>query len=166
MPQLSASETLAVLIFDPTGHLAGSNPVMPPRSATGDPASLALFLQKIQIDVPASQQVIRAAFANAQNLADLVSTQPDGTLAAGPILDRKQSVSGVLLVAVRGLYNDPHASGSVLRSLFPWLPGDGSPQSSGNALLPYALLLLLLVSVISTIFGVLMAGALPSVCNA
>ncbi len=158
VPQLNATETLAVLIFDPAGQLAGSNPVMPPSSATGDPASLAFFLQKIHINIPASQQVIRAAFANEQNLTDLVSTQPDGqTLAAVPILDRQQSVSGVLLVAVRGLYNDPHASPNALRNLFPWLPGDGSPQSSSNALLPYALLLLLLVSVIGTIFGMLTA---------
>jgi signal transduction histidine kinase len=107
------------MIFDPAGRLAGSDPVMSPNGAPGDPASLAFFLQKIQINVSASQQVIQAAFANKQNLADLVSTQLDGqTLAAVPILDRRSGVSGVLLVAVRGLYNDPHASGSVLRTIF------------------------------------------------
>ena len=159
VPQLNATETLAVLIVDPTGQLAGSSPAISPGSATGEPARLAFFLQKIQINVAASQQVIQAAFANAHNLADLVSTQPDGqTLAAAPLLDQRQSVSGVLLVVVRGLYNDSHTSGSAFRSLFPWLPGDGTAQSSSNAaFLPYALLLLLLVSVIGMIFGMITA---------
>lgn len=159
VPQLNATETLAVVVIDPAGRLAGSDPVMPSNSATGDPASLAFFFQKIRINLPESQQIIQAAFANEQDLAKLVSTQPDGqTLAAVPILDNQQSVSGVLFVAVRGLRNDPHASTNPLSNLFPWLPGGGSQQSSGiSTFLPYALLLLLLVSVIGTIFGMITA---------
>ncbi len=159
VPQLNATETLTVLIIDPAGRLAGSDPVMPSNSATGDLASLAFFFQKIRINLRESQQIIQAAFANEQDLAKLVSTQPDGqTLAAVPLLDHQQSVSGVLFVAVRGLRNDPHASTNALRNLFPWLPGGGSQQSSGiSTFLPYALLLLLLVSVIGTIFGMITA---------
>ncbi len=159
VPQLNATETLTVLIIDPAGRLAGSDPVMPSNSATGDLASLAFFFQKIHINLRESQQIIQAAFANEQDLAKLVSTQPDGqTLAAVPLLDHQQSVSGVLFVAVRGLRNDLHASTNALRNLFPWLPGGGSQRSSGiSTFLPYALLLLLLVSVIGTIFGMITA---------
>jgi two-component system, NarL family, sensor histidine kinase LiaS len=140
------------MIFDPAGQIAGSVPVMPARFATGDPAGLALFLQKIQINVRESQQVIRAALANEQDLAKLVSTQADGqTLAAVPMLDHRQSVSGVLLVAVRGLSN----VSSPLSNLFPWLPEGGSQQLS--TLLPYVLLLILVVSVIGTLVGMLTA---------
>src|SRR5260370_2095850 len=45
IPQLNAAETLATMIIDPTGHLVGSDPVMPPASTTCDPTSLAFFLQ-------------------------------------------------------------------------------------------------------------------------
>src|SRR5437879_5339307 len=76
--QLNATETLAAMIFDPAGQLAGSVPIMPARFATGNPARLTLFLQKIQINVQGSQQVIQAAFANEQDLAKLVYTQADG----------------------------------------------------------------------------------------
>ncbi|BCL78567.1 sensor histidine kinase [Ktedonobacteria bacterium brp13] len=150
--QLNATETLAVMIFDPAGQLAGSVPIMPARFATGNPARLALFLQKIQINVQGSQQIIQAAFANEQDLAKLVSTQADGqTLVAVPILDNQQRVSGVLFVAVRGLRN----ISSPLSSLFPWLPQGGSQQLA--TLLPYALLLILVVTVIGTIVGMLTA---------
>src|SRR5438094_588654 len=83
LAQLNATETLAVVVIDPAGRLAGSDPVMPSNSATGDPASLAFFFQKIRINLPESQQIIQAAFANEQDLAKLVSTQLNGqTLAA------------------------------------------------------------------------------------
>ncbi len=150
--QLNATETFAVMVFDPAGRLAGSVPIMPTRFTTDGSAGLALFLQKIQINVQESQQVIQAALANEQDLAKLVSTQSDGqTLVAVPMLDHQQSVSGVLLVAVRGLRN----VSSPLGNLFPWLPEGGSQQLS--ALLPYALLLILVVSVIGTLVGMLTA---------
>lgn len=157
--QLNAAETLAMMIIDPAGQLAGSDPIMPPASTTGTPASVAFFLQKVQINVPESQRVIKAAFANAPNLAILVSTLADGqTLAAVPLLDQQQSVSGVLFVDVRGLRNDPRASNSPLGNFFPWLAGSGSPQSGEiSTFLPYALLLILVVSVIGTIFGMFTA---------
>jgi NarL family two-component system sensor histidine kinase LiaS len=133
--QLNAAETLAVMIIDPAGQLVGSDPVMPPASGTGAPTSLAFFLQKVHINVRESQRVIQSAFADEQNLANLVSTLADGqTLAAVPILDHQQSVSGVLFVDVRGLRNDPHASSSPLSNLFSWLPGSGSQQSGGPCL--------------------------------
>lgn len=159
VPQLNATETLAVMIFDPAGQLVGSDPVMPASLATNGPASRAFFFQKISINFRESQRVIQSAFANEQNLANLVSTLADGqTLTAVPILDHQQRVSGVLFVDVRGLRNDPRASNSPLSNLFSWLPGSGSQQSGGlSTLLPYALLLILVVSVIGTIFGMITA---------
>ncbi|GCE20114.1 HAMP domain-containing sensor histidine kinase [Dictyobacter kobayashii] len=150
--QLNATETDAVMIIEPTGQLAASVPIMPASFATGNPARLTLFMHKIQINVQDAQQVIQAAFANEQDLAKLVTTQVDGqTLVAVPILDHQQSVSGVLFVAARGLSN---ISGP-LGNLFPWLPQGGSSQLS--PLLPYALLLILVVSVIGTIVGMFTA---------
>ncbi len=159
MPQLNAVETLAVVILNRAGQVVGSDPILPANSATIDPSSLPFFLQKMHINAPVSQQVIRAAFANEQNLAALVNTLPDGqTLAAVPLLDTQLNVDGVLFVSVRGLRNDPQASTTPLGHLFSWLPGGGSqPQAGLTTLLPYALLLILALSVIGTIFGILTA---------
>lgn len=156
VPQLNATETLAVVIIDHLGRLVGSGPILPSKNAALDPSSLTFFLQKMQINIPESQQVIKAAFANAPNLADLVSTQVDGqTLAAVPLLDNQQSVRGVLFVDVRGLRDDPQASTGPLGDLFARQQGG---EAQFTALLPYALLLILVVSVIGTIFGVIVAG--------
>lgn len=159
VPQLNAAETLAVVILNGAGQVAGSDPILPSNSAPIDPSSFPFFLQKMHINAPASQQVIQAAFANEQNLASLVNTLPDGqTLAAVPLLDKQQNVNGVLFVSVRGLRNDPQLSTSPLGYLFSWLPGSGSQQNPElTTLLPYALLLILALSVIGTIFGMITA---------
>jgi signal transduction histidine kinase len=155
VPQLNASETLALAIINNSGRMAGSYPALPSNNAAIDPSSLAFFLQKARINVPVSQQVIRAAFANQQDLATLVNTLPDGqTLAAVPLSDAQQNVNGVLFVCVRGLRNDRQATG-LLSKLAAWLPGNGS--QSGNELarfLPYALLLLLVFSIVGTLLGI------------
>jgi signal transduction histidine kinase len=158
VPQLNAAETLAVVILNREGQVVGSDPILPANSATIDPSSLPFFLQKMHMNASASQQVIRAALANEQNLANLVNTLPDGqTLAAVPLLDKQQNVNGVLFVSVRGLRNDPQASTSPLGHLFSWLPGGSQPQTGLTTLLPYALLLILALSIIGTIFGILTA---------
>ncbi|GCE05918.1 sensor histidine kinase [Dictyobacter aurantiacus] len=155
VPQLNASEILALAILDHAGRIAGSDPSLPSHDAAIDPSSLAFFLQKMHINGPASQQVIRAAFADPQNQADLVTTLPDGqTLAAVPLFDTHQSVSGVLFVCVRGLRSDPQTTG-ILDKLSAWLPGSGSYTGNGlPRLLFYALLLLLVFSIIGTLFGI------------
>lgn len=159
VPQLNASETLALAILDNSGHVAGSDPSLSPHDSAIDPSNLAFFLQKMRINGPASQQVIRAAFANQQNLATLVNTLPDGqTLAAVPLLDTQQNVNGVLFVCVRGLRDDPQAA-NLLSKLASWLPGNGSqPGNELARFLPYALLLLLVFSIIGTLFGIRTAG--------
>ncbi len=158
VPQLNAAETLAVVVIDSAGRVAGSNPALSSGNTAIDPASLAFFLQKLRINGPAAQQVIQAALANEQNLTKLVNTLSDGqTLAAAPLLDTRQDVNGVLFVSVRGLRNDPQAS-SLLSKLLVWLPGrEVQPGTEFTTFLPYALLLLLICSVIGTIFGMLTA---------
>lgn len=150
--QLNAKETLAVMVFDPAGQLAGSAPILPANYATNDPAKISSFLQKIQIDPQKAQQVLQAALANEQNLAKLVTMQADGqTLVAVPIQDSQQRVSGALFVEARGVAN----IASPLHDLLPWLPQEGSQQLA--TLLPYALLLILVVSVLGLFVGVFMA---------
>ncbi len=150
---------LAVVIIDNVGRVAGSDPALPSNNPAIDPSSLAFFLQKMRINAPASQHIIRAAFANEQNLANLVDTLSDGqTLAAVPVLDKQQNVQGALLVSVRGLRNDPQASASPLGKFASWLPGSGSQPNSGlRTLLPYAFSLLLVFSIIGTLFGMFTA---------
>src|SRR6266567_2187420 len=161
---LNVAEKLAVMILDPGGKVIASDPAIPPSVMHPGLSTQQFLLQKLQLDTPESQNVIRAAFANDQRLDNLVYTFVDGrTIAAVPVVDAQRGPVGVLFVVVRGLKggDTPSAPSNPVVAYFSQLAG-GSQQSSASTseawtpsnLLLYATLLIIITSVIGTTFGV------------
>src|SRR6266568_729032 len=63
---LNVAEKLAVMILDPGGKVIASDPAIPPSVMHPGLSTQQFLLQKLQLDTPESQNVIRAAFANDQ----------------------------------------------------------------------------------------------------
>ena len=137
---LDVNHLLGAEIIDDTGH------VRTPFYKTRDPRTHTLF---------ASQQVqvlIRAAFANDQRPADLASTSASGqTIAAVPLPDPADPAHplGVLLVAVSSLSSNANP-------LLAWFSQIGQ-QAGVTVILPVALVFILLITLISTLFGIVTA---------
>src|SRR6266705_1947215 len=101
---LNVAEKLAVMILDPGGKVIASDPAIPPSVMHPGLSTQQFLLQKLQLDTPESQNVIRAAFANDQRLDNLVYTFVDGrTLAAVPVVDPQRGPVAVRFVVVRVL---------------------------------------------------------------
>jgi NarL family two-component system sensor histidine kinase LiaS len=164
---LNVAKKLAVMILDPGGQVIASDPSIPPSLVHPGLSTQQFLLQKLQLDTLESQNVIRAAFANDQRLDNLVYTFVDGrTIVAVPVVDAQQGPVGVLFVVVKGLKGtgSPPAPSNPVRAFFSQLAG-GSQQSSASTseawtpsnLLLYAILLIIITSVIGTAFGVVTA---------
>jgi len=137
---LDVNHLLGAEIIDDTGH------VHTPFYKTQNLRTRTLFASQ------QAQVIIRAAFANDQRPADLVYTFAGGqTIAAVPLPDPADSAHplGVLLVAVSSLSSNPNP----LMAFFSQI----SQQTVVTVILPFALLLVLLISVISTLFGIVTA---------
>lgn len=137
---LDVNHLLGAEIIDDTGH------VHTPFYKTQDSRTRTLLASQ------QAQMLIRAAFANDQRPADLASTWADGqTIAAVPLPDPADSAHplGVLLVAVSSLSSNSNP-------LLSWFSQIGQ-QAGVTAFLPVALLLILLITLISTLFGIVTA---------
>src|SRR5215467_383096 len=163
---LNAAEKLAVMILDSNGQVIASDPAIPSSLAHPGLSTQQFLLQKLQLDTPASQNVIRAAFANDQRLDNLVHTFVDGrTIAAVPVVDAQRGPVAVLFVVVRGLKGGdipPTPSNPVVAFFSQIATGGQHNAASGgiwnsNNLLLYAILLIIITSVIGTTFGVVTA---------
>lgn len=134
---LDVNHLLGAEIIDDTGH------VRTPFYKTRDPRTHTLFASR------QAQMLIQAAFANDQRPLDLAYTFADGkTIAAVPLPDPADSTHpiGVLLVAVSSLSSNSNP-------LLAWFSQIGQ-QAGATAILPVALLLILLIS---TLFGIVTA---------
>lgn len=137
---LDVNHLLGAAIIDDTGH------VRTPFYKTQGSRTHTLFASQ------QAQAIIHAAFANDQRPADLASTFAAGqTIAAVPLPDPTDPTHplGVLLVAVSALSSnlDP------LSAFFSQI----SQQRAVTTILPFALVLILVISVISMLFGILTA---------
>jgi signal transduction histidine kinase len=107
----------------------------------------------------AGQTIIRAAFANEQNLADLTSTFDDGqTIAAVPLLDAQGHPLGVFCVAVRGLVDSSQVPANPTFGYF-WSLFTGKQPYNATTLaagVRWILLLIGMMSLIGIVFGVVM----------
>ena len=105
------------------------------------------------------QGIVRAAFANDQNLADLTFTFDDGqTIAAVPLLDAQRRPLGVFCVAVRGLTDSAQVPANPTFGFF-WSLFTGNQQYNAitlTAVVRLILLLMLTMSLIGSVFGVVM----------
>jgi two-component system, NarL family, sensor histidine kinase LiaS len=107
---------------------------------------------------PQAQNIIRAAFANDQRLADLTYTFADGrTIVAVPLLESPNHPLGVFFMAVSGFKNGESVSSNPLMVFFSQVVGQHNGTVSLTRILPSILLLILVISIIGTLFGVLSA---------
>src|SRR6266699_103828 len=163
---LNVAEKLAVMILDPGGKVIASDPAIPPSVMHPGLSTQQFLLQKLQLDTPESQNVIRAAFANDQRLDNLVYTFVDGrTIAAVPVVDAQRGPVGVLFVVVRGLKggDTPSAPSNPVVAYFSQIANGGQHNAAtggiwtSSNLLLYAILLIIITSAIGTTFGVVTA---------
>lgn len=137
---LDVNHLLGAEIIDDTGH------VRTPFYKTQDSRTRTLFASQ------QAQVLIRAAFANDQRPADLAYAWASGqTIAAVPLPDPAAPAHplGVLLVAVNSLSSNSNP-------LLAWFSQIGQ-QAGVTVILPFALLFILLISLLSTLFGIVTA---------
>ncbi len=163
---LNVAEKLAVMILDSGGQVIASDPAIPPSLVHLGLSTQQFLLQKLQLDMPESQNVIRAAFANDQRLDNLVYTFVDGrTIVAVPVVDTQRGPVGVLFVVARGLKGSdtPSTLSSPVVAFFSQIANGGQQNAStggvwtSSNLLLYAILLIIITSIIGTTFGMVSA---------